>query len=377
MASDQFELAMRLVQAGRPQEAVARMKQAASSGFMLAEAQLGIWQLLGAVAERNTREGLQRVQRAAQGGEDIACLLLAGLSAIGTLAPQSWKATERWLIEAARRGNVRALTLLSLLLPESFPSRGAFAAHAAANGYSPAVGLFDNESAGGSLNAARTSPLPSWSDVESALNLESLATAVAGSVLRDSPRLLTAKQFIPASWCHYIRALADPALTPADVHNAEQGRSVQPVRTSAHMSFGAVDTDPLLAIVSHRIARWTNTPVECGERTAVLRYRPGQQYRQHVDFFDPNTPSIWAEAERAGQRTITVLIWLNTDYTGGETDFPLIDIRHRGNLGDALAFWNVTPDGNPDLQTSHAGMPVQSGEKWIISKWIRDRAQEN
>src|SRR5919199_859326 len=99
---------------------------------MLAEAQLGIWQLIGAVAERNTREGLIRVQRAAQAGDDIACLLFAGLSAMGTLAPHDWKAAAHWLVEAARQGNPRALTLISLLLPTSFSGRECFALLAAA-----------------------------------------------------------------------------------------------------------------------------------------------------------------------------------------------------------------------------------------------------
>jgi hypothetical protein len=194
--------------------------------------------------------------------------------------------------------------------------------------------------------------------------------------VRNAPRIETARAFLPASWCRYIRAVAEPMLVPADVYNVTQGRSVQSVRTSAHMAFGAAGTDPLLAIVSHRMAQWTHTHVTCGENTTVLRYRPGEEYRRHVDFFDPAIPSIWAEAERAGQRSITVLVWLNDDFEGGETEFPLLGLKFKGRTGDALAFWNVTPDGAPDRQTVHAGLPVTRGEKWLISKWIRERAQD-
>ncbi|MGZ6007538.1 MAG: hypothetical protein ACXWKS_08780, partial [Rhizomicrobium sp.] len=73
-----------------------------------------------AVAAKNPQEGLTRIDRAARSGDDIACLLRAGLSAMGTLVPHDWDAARDWLVEAARLGNLRALTQLSLLLPESY-----------------------------------------------------------------------------------------------------------------------------------------------------------------------------------------------------------------------------------------------------------------
>jgi len=35
---------------------------------------------------------------------------------------------------------------------------------------------------------------------------------------------------------------------------------------------------------------------------------------------------------------------------------------------------NVGTDGEPDLASVHTGRPPSSGEKWILSQWIRDRA---
>lgn len=361
----QFELAMRHAGAGQSREALAWMTKAADGGAMLAEAQLGIWQLLGTITERNTREGLKRIRKAARAGDDIARLLLAGLNATGTIAPQDWSAARDWLIDAAKLGNVRALAQLSLLLPEDFVGRDAFGAQAAASGYAPAIALFATGNGKCDFEHARA-----------ALDLGRLAAASPAECVSDAAHIEAARGFLPVAWCQYIRALAEPMLVPADVHNAAQGRSVQGVRISSHMAFGAADTDPLLAIVSHRIAAWTQTHVACGEHTTVLRYRPGEEYRRHVDFFDPAIPSIWAEAERAGQRDITVLVWLNDDFDGGETEFPLLGLKFKGRTGDALAFWNVTPDGAPDRQTVHAGLPVSRGEKWLISKWIRARAQD-
>jgi hypothetical protein len=40
-----------------------------------------------------------------------------------------------------------------------------------------------------------------------------------------------------------------------------------------------------------------------------------------------------------------------------------------------VVFSNVNPDGTPDLNTLHAGMPPESGRKWVLSQWIRERPQ--
>ena len=69
----------------------------------------------------------------------------------------------------------------------------------------------------------------------------------------------------------------------------------------------------------------------------------------------------------------TFLIYLNDDYEGGETDFPMLSWRYRGRKGDALVFWNVSPQGHVERKLLHAGLPPTSGEKWLLSQWVRDR----
>jgi prolyl 4-hydroxylase len=107
----------------------------------------------------------------------------------------------------------------------------------------------------------------------------------------------------------------------------------------------------------------------------ILRYRPGEAYEDHFDFVDPRVPGFAHELATRGQRIATVLVYLNDGYTGGHTEFPQLQWRFRGAPGDALAFRSVTVQGQPDLRTLHAGRPPQTGEKWILSKWLRDRAQ--
>jgi hypothetical protein len=38
-----------------------------------------------------------------------------------------------------------------------------------------------------------------------------------------------------------------------------------------------------------------------------------------------------------------------------------------------VLFDNVGPDGRPDADTLHAGLPVERGEKWLGTLWLRER----
>jgi prolyl 4-hydroxylase len=107
----------------------------------------------------------------------------------------------------------------------------------------------------------------------------------------------------------------------------------------------------------------------------VLHYAGGETYRPHVDFFHPSLPHYAEEMRVRGQRVRTCLVYLNAGYEGGETDFPRLGMRFRGEVGEALVFDNVGADGSGDMSTLHTGLPPASGEKWLLSQWLRERRQ--
>jgi prolyl 4-hydroxylase len=72
-------------------------------------------------------------------------------------------------------------------------------------------------------------------------------------------------------------------------------------------------------------------------------------------------------------RIMTVLVWLNEGYGGGETEFVNAGLKAKGRKGDALLFRNGLPDGRVDPASEHAGLPVTSGTKLLASRWIRER----
>jgi prolyl 4-hydroxylase len=105
----------------------------------------------------------------------------------------------------------------------------------------------------------------------------------------------------------------------------------------------------------------------------VLHYRGGEEIRNHFDFIDPASPHYAEQIRLRGDRIITFLLYLNDDYREGETEFPEAGVKHKGTRGEGLFFVNVLEDGRPDLRTVHAGRPPTSGEKWIITQFIRNK----
>jgi len=69
----------------------------------------------------------------------------------------------------------------------------------------------------------------------------------------------------------------------------------------------------------------------------------------------------------------TVIVYLQAPDEGGDTIFPKKGIRIHPKPGDALLFWDLTPTGEGDESTEHAGEPVISGTKWAMTKWIRQK----
>jgi prolyl 4-hydroxylase len=125
--------------------------------------------------------------------------------------------------------------------------------------------------------------------------------------------------------------------------------------------------------VEQKIEKLTHLPIANGEGMQVLRYGIGGHFKVHCDWFDPRYSGSEALLRTGGQRIATVILYLNDVKAGGETFFPRINLRVQPKQGTALFWWNVDEQGNPDINTLHSGEDVVEGEKWIMTKWIRER----
>ena len=60
-----------------------------------------------------------------------------------------------------------------------------------------------------------------------------------------------------------------------------------------------------------------------GESLQAQKYKPGQYYKEHCDFFHPHTREFKVYCEWMGQRTWTAMVYLNDVESGGETRFQI------------------------------------------------------
>lgn len=185
----------------------------------------------------------------------------------------------------------------------------------------------------------------------------------AADHLSQRPGVRCFRGLLSAAECDFLVSEAAPWLAPAVVIDPQTGRQMRnPVRTSDSMSIGYVDENPAINALNRRIAAATGTGLAQGEPLQVLRYRPGQEYKPHFDALPPGS---------GNQRVLTAIAYLSDDYEGGETLFVTGGLRFRGAKGDLLVFDNALPDGRPDPDSQHAGLPVTSGTKLIATRWIR------
>jgi hypothetical protein len=164
---------------------------------------------------------------------------------------------------------------------------------------------------------------------------------------------------------------AKPHLERAKIIDQQAGVSDDSWRTNSAMQFDILKADFTLIVLQARIALAAGFAMRCLEETNVLHYAVGQEFAKHYDFFPADKPEFARELAERGQRAATFLIYLNEGFEGGETSFEMLSWRYRGRPGDAILFRNVLASGAPDPQTLHAGLAPTSGEKWLLSQWIR------
>ena len=154
------------------------------------------------------------------------------------------------------------------------------------------------------------------------------------------------------------------------VQTTTGGEELNADRTSQGMFFRRGENE-LVQRIEARIARLLHWPLENGEGLQVLHYQPGAEYKPHYDYFDPKEPGTPAITRRGGQRVATLVMYLNEPQRGGGTTFPDVGLEVSPQRGHAVFFAYDKP--LPSTRTLHGGAPVLAGEKWVATKWLRER----
>ncbi len=188
----------------------------------------------------------------------------------------------------------------------------------------------------------------------------------------ESPRIALFQRLLMPDECEALIALSRGRLARSPVVNPDTGdENLIDARTSMGAMF-QVGEHPLIERLEARIAAVTGVPVEHGEGLQILNYKPGAEYQPHYDFFNPQRPGEARQLRVGGQRMATLVIYLNDVPAGGATAFPKLGLRVNPVQGNAVFFAYLGEDGALDERTLHAGLPVEQGEKWIATKWLRE-----
>ncbi len=188
----------------------------------------------------------------------------------------------------------------------------------------------------------------------------------------DAPDVVLLDHFMTDAECDELCELSKGTLTKSTVVDDATGNSVDHAQRISQGTYFTIGQNKLVKRIEQRISEITNTPVVNGEGLQILNYVGGGEYRPHFDYFPDNEGGRIHKA-RGGQRIITVIMYLNNVTAGGATILPKINLSVYPKKGSALYFSYFNSAGQVDPITLHGGAPVIEGEKWIATKWIRER----
>ena len=134
----------------------------------------------------------------------------------------------------------------------------------------------------------------------------------------------------------------------------------------------------------HHVARklaalsWklSGIPPSHQEALQVAHYKSSRKFDAHFDACVYDDKAYCDKMNNnSGQRFSTLLVYLNDNFTGGETEFVNINnVKIKPEKGKAIFFWNTDENEKILQESQHRGNPVGKGEKWICTKWSHPRA---
>ena len=180
-------------------------------------------------------------------------------------------------------------------------------------------------------------------------------------------RILRIENFLSEEECEYIIGIANPRMYESMVANG--GENIQAnknLRNSESAGFASFAEDEKLRALGERVTSLLEVTIDHLEGMQVTKYNPGGEYKNHFDAFGSSTENFSA-THGYNNRSYTVLLYLNDDFDGGETVFPIIDHAITPKKGMLIAYPNLDHTARPSLFALHRGNPVTKGIKYLVT----------
>ncbi|MBS1955566.1 MAG: cupin-like domain-containing protein [Cyanobacteria bacterium SZAS-4] len=180
-------------------------------------------------------------------------------------------------------------------------------------------------------------------------------------------QIFVIENFLTEEECDAMVAILNESnMKPSTVTNTNNG-----YRTS-YSSDMSVDSFEIVKKIDLKLATALGVNLSHTEGVQVQKYEIGQEFKPHTDYFEPDTDEYDEHCTGRGNRTWTVMVYLRDTTKGGGTKFTKLGKTFYPKKGKALAWNNLNKDGTPNVNTMHWGMPVEEGQKIIITKWFRE-----
>lgn len=189
----------------------------------------------------------------------------------------------------------------------------------------------------------------------------------------DNPVFASLGNVLDAGECSQLIEMARPRLKPSTLVDPVTGKDIVSAMRSSHGMFFRLEENGFIASIDRRLSAVMNLPLENGEGLQILYYPVGAGSEPHFDYLQPTNAANRESIARSGQRVSTLVTYLNDVPEGGQTLFPTLGWATSPMRGNAVYFEYCDDEGRVDPRSLHASAPVTQGEKWVVTKWMRQR----
>ena len=185
-----------------------------------------------------------------------------------------------------------------------------------------------------------------------------------GELIDSRINLRRLSDFLAEQDCQYLINLSQAGFARSTV--VVNGQPVVDTgRTSS--SYMVPSEDPVAKRIQSKCAQIVGVPVSYIEQLQVVRYRPGDMFSPHHDWYKPD----YVQKENK-QRLHTFFVYLNDIEDGGETRFPKLDKQFKPEEGTAL-YWVNCDNGSCYDESLHQGLPPVGNVKYGLNVWVNNR----
>lgn len=189
----------------------------------------------------------------------------------------------------------------------------------------------------------------------------------------ENPVFAALGNVLDAGECQMLIEMARPRLQPSTLVDPVSGQNIVSNRRNSYGMFFRLAENDFLARIDRRLSALMNLPLENGEGLQVLHYPVGAGSDPHFDYLQPTNAANRESIARSGQRVSTLVTYLNDVPAGGQTVFPAMGWAVSPLRGNAVYFEYCDDAGRVDARSLHASAAVTQGEKWVVTKWMRQR----